>query len=117
MSDVDRVVRKVSGDIEDFIKAVTVATFSGVIRDTRVDTGRLRGNWQMTEGAPASGEIARLDPSGNATQAEVKNNVKAFTVMYLTNNLPYARVWENNDGMIARNVARVQRNVAEAARK
>ena len=116
MSDVERVVRKVNGDIDQFIRAVTIATFNGVIRDTRVDTGRLRGNWQVTENAPASGEIARLDPGGNATQAEVARNVKAFTVMYLSNNLPYAKVWEDRDGMIVRNVARVQRNIAEAAR-
>jgi hypothetical protein len=121
MSDVERVVTKVGGDIESFIKAVIISTFNGVIRDTRVDTGRLRGNWQVTENSPASGTIERADKidqgkDGGSAQSEVRFKAKPFTVMYLTNNLPYAKVWEDRDGMIVRNVARVQRNIQEAIR-
>jgi hypothetical protein len=103
-------------EVDQVIRATKIALFNGVIRDTRVDTGRLRGNWQTTTGSPAPSEIARLDPSGSAAQADVKATVGSDTVDFLTNNLPYAEVWEQRDGMIAKNVARIERNIAEAVR-
>jgi hypothetical protein len=98
------------------MRAVKIALFNGVIRDTRVDTGRLRGNWQTTTGQEAGGTLERLDPSGAQAQSEVIATVKADTVDYLTNNLPYSEVWEERDGMVARNVARIERIVEEVAR-
>lgn len=113
MSDLSRVV---GIEVDQFARAVKIALFNGVIRDTRVDTGRLRGNWQTTTGAEALGELNRLDPNGAAAQAEVAAGVKADTVDYLTNNLSYSEVWEERDGMVARNVARIDRIVRENAK-
>jgi hypothetical protein len=90
---------------------VKLKIFSGVIYDTRVDTGRLRGNWQTTNDSPASDTIERLDASGASAIAEVERNIKPDTVDWLTNNLPYAEVWEEKDRMVARNVARVERAI------
>lgn len=103
-------------EVDEVIRATKIALFNGVIRDTRVDTGRLRGNWQTTTGNPALSSIARLDPSGSSAQAEVRSNVTPDGRDFLTNNLPYAEVWEERDGMVARNVARIERNIAEAIR-
>ena len=58
----------------------------------------------------------RLDPSGHAASGEVRANVKGFSVDYLTNNLPYAEVYEEKDGMMARNMARITRILEEANR-
>jgi hypothetical protein len=104
---------KIGAEIGKTMRGIKIAMFNGVIRDTRVDTGRLRGNWQTTTGAPATGDTDRVDPSGSAAQAEVIANVQADTVDYLTNNLPYAEHWEERDGMIARNVARIERIIKE----
>jgi len=108
----------VGGNIGQIVKKVKMDIFLGVIRDTRVDTGRLRGNWQFSSGAEAAGESGRIDKTpqgsdGGAAQADVSSGVKADTVDYLTNNLPYAAVWEERDGMIARNVARIERDIKE----
>lgn len=84
--------------------------------DTRVDTGRLRGNWQTSTGSPITSEIGRLDPTGQQATQEAQQNVTAFGVDYMTNNLPYAMIWEERDGMIDRNMARIQRIVREVAR-
>lgn len=113
----DKLADTIGATLDETARAFTIATFNGVIRDTRVDTGRLKGNWQTTTGAPASGTIERLDPSGAAALAEVQRNVQSGKVNWITNNLPYAAVWNERDGIIAKNVARLQRNVKEAIAK
>lgn len=101
-------------EVDEVIRAVKISLFNGVIRDTRVDTGRMRGNWQTTTGSMANSEIARLDKSGASAEADVRNTVKPDTVDFLTNNVPYVEVWEQRDGMVAKNVARIERNIREA---
>lgn len=90
--------------------------FSGVIMDTRVDTGRLRGNWQTSTGYPKFTPIERLDPTGSLAIEEVAANITDSGADYLTNNLPYAEVWEERDGMVAKNMARIQRALEEAVK-
>jgi len=56
--------------------------------------GRFRGNWQVSIGAPASGALDAIDPTGSATLAAgqaVISVAKAGQVQYLVNNLPYAK--------------------------
>lgn len=56
--------------------------------------GRFRGNWQVSIGSPATGSLDITDKSGSATlaaHAAVIGMVKAGQVIYLVNNLPYAR--------------------------
>ena len=98
------------------VRAVKIALFNGVIRDTRVDTGRMRGNWQTSVGVEAAGEIERLDPTGVNAMADVSATVTPDGVDYLANNLPYTEKWEQVDGMVARNVARIERNIRERVR-
>lgn len=112
-----RLAEVMGEELEDAVRTVKIELFSGVISDTRVKTGRLRGNWQTTTGSPASGEVDRVqkEDRGPAT-SEAESNVQADTIDYLTNNLPYAEVWEERDGMVSRNVARVQRTIRELTR-
>jgi hypothetical protein len=55
--------------------------------------GRFRGNWQVTVGSPASGEVRRVDAAGTQTieagAAAIAPAVVGPTI-YLTNNVPYA---------------------------
>ena len=110
----DKLADKLGKEIDQVVRAIKISTFNGVIRDTRVKTGRLRGNWQTTTGQPAKEQIERLDKSGAKATKEVRENVKADTFDWLTNNLPYAAYWEGHDGMIDKNVARLQRTIKEA---
>ena len=109
-------VRKTGMRTEQVCRAVKISLFNSVIMGTRVDTGRLRGNWQTTTGAPNMATTDRLDPSGQLASAEVRANVKGFSVDYMTYNLPYAEVYEEKDGMVARNMARITRILEEANR-
>lgn len=88
-------------------RAIKIEIFSDCIRNTRVDRGRLRGNWQTTTGAPASSATERLDPSGAQAISDVRAKVSDFGVDYLTNNLPYAAIWDQRDGIRSRAIARL----------
>lgn len=118
--DIAKFAKETESTLDEASRAIKIALFNGVIRDTRVDTGRLRGNWQTTTWNQASGTLDRFDKlpqgaNGGAAQDEAVKNVTAFGVDYLANNLPYAEIWEERDGMIAKNIARIERNVKEVA--
>lgn len=122
--------RIVGAEVEETTRAIKIALFSGVIMDTRVGNpdgwksppppgyvgGRLRGNWQTSTSAPVEQEIDRIDPQGAEATQEAVEGVTASGVDYLTNNLPYAAVWEERDAMVSRNAARIERIVREKTR-
>lgn len=116
--DIEKFAKKTQSSLSEASRAIKIALFNGIIRDTRVDTGRLRGNWQTSTGSPITSVIERLDSSeqgndGGSAQQEVLEKVTPFGVDYLTNNLPYAQVWEERDGMVSRNMTRIARTVRE----
>jgi hypothetical protein len=77
--------------IEQVVRAVAVQTLSGIVKDTPVDTGRLRGNWQTSAGTPIYTQIDREDKNGATVIKEIVDNVNPRGVTYMTNNLPYAK--------------------------
>ena len=109
---------------EDTLRKMTEATqkitldvFNNVIRLSPVDTGRFRGNWQPSIGAPVAGELEMLDPTGGTVTAKVSGfveSVEAGDVIYLVNNLPYAQRLEDGssqqapNGMVKLTVQRFQ---------
>lgn len=107
---------KLGGDLDQWSRAFTIALFNGVVRDTRVDTGRLRGGWQASVNSAKEGETGRLDPNGTAVFSEIVGTVRAESVNWLTNSVVYAAVYEEKDGMIAKNVARLSRTAKEAVK-
>lgn len=105
-------------------RAIKIELFSSTIADTPVLSGRARGNWQTTEGQPAIGTIERLDKSGARARKEVMDKVTPGDgTSILTNNLPYIAQLEYGssqkapEGMMRKNVARIERIVQQAARK
>lgn len=56
--------------------------------------GRFRGNWQLSLGSPATAALDRIDKDGSATIAahgDAMRAAKAGDVIYLVNNLAYAK--------------------------
>lgn len=123
--DVRRFATKTTEAHNKITSVATLELFSGVIKATPVDTGRARGNWQTAPGSPAAGETERLDKSGGEAIAEVeaKTPQGAGQVTYLSNNLPYIMKLEEGsskqapEGMVRKNMDRVQRMVDAAIRK
>lgn len=117
-SDLRRIAAARNLDLRTISRTVPLRIFSAVARDTRVDTGRLRGNWQVSTDAPALGVIDRKDANdGGALMTAESEKIKPFARTFLTNNLPYAKVWEEKDAMIGRAVADFTRIVREEAGK
>lgn len=108
--------KKTKSSLEQAERAIVLAVFNGVISDTRVDTGRARGNWQTTTGQSANGTLERNDPSGAQAMADAAASVKPGQMNYLTNNLPYIGKLEDADAMVDKNMARIERIVSEVAR-
>lgn len=101
--------------------AIAMETLKGIVMDTPVDTGRLRGNWQTSAGTPIMTTIDREDKSGSAVMGEMAANINPMGVTYMTNNLPYAKRRNDeggaggvNAGFVEKNFARVERNVKQA---
>lgn len=118
--------RKSKQATDKTVRAITFALFSEVIDRTPVDSGRLKGNWQTTIGAPAMGTVTVTDKDGSVTKASMASAIGGWgSVTFLANNLPYAsRIeyegWSHTKapaGMVRVSFARVQQIVAEEARK
>jgi len=123
--DVKALIAKTTARADETVRAVTLELFSEVIQRTPVDTGRLKGNWQTTVGAPANGVTDRLDTSGDLAIAEAKGGIGGLgTITYLSNNLPYAyRIeyegWSHTKapaGMVRVSMARIEQIVREFVR-
>ena len=123
-SDMEAYAKKAGASLDETSRAIVLELFGSVIKDTPVDTGRAKGNWQTTIGAPASGTVDRLGESeALADVAQQTASFGAGKLIYLSNNLPYIyRLeyvgWSQQapGGMLRKNVARIQSIVAKAAR-
>ena len=115
-NDLNRLTKKGGEDLGELCKTIKIAMFSSVLKRTRVDTGRLRGNWQIQENSPAKGELDRLDKDGDAVMAEINAKSTAKGNTFFVNNLPYAKVYEEKDAMIATSITKVKNNISKMAR-
>ena len=107
----------------DVRRGVALKLFAAVIKDTPVETGRLRASWHTTVAAPGV-----LSEEGRASQSEATRELNESAAaldgddsIHMTNNMPYALKIENDgwshtkapDGMMWRNVIRIQRLLAQ----
>lgn len=122
-SDLKKFKEKTLKNANEFKQGVGVELFNSVIMDTPVDEGRARGNWQTTINKQASGEVGR-SPAEAIKEASTPSNFGDLSdTNYLTNNLPYIQELENGSstqapqGMVRKNIARIERILKEQARK
>lgn len=95
---------------------------SAIVLDTPVLTGRARGNWYPSIGAPSNAEDPEVrDKSGTQAIGRLSATVAGAMlgdVIWFTNNLPYILELENGrsnkspDGMVDVNVERVRRQLS-----
>lgn len=112
--------------IDDVFREVVIEIGTSVIRLSPVDTGRFKGNWQFTVGAPSSQSLDTFDKSGHETIATLVSEVsklEAGQVAYIVNNLVYGVPLEYGhsqkkapSGMVQITLARFQQIVEEAIR-
>lgn len=91
--DISKFGAKAVQGIQEIRAQTTIALFNAVIRDTPVDTGRARANWQVTAGAPAAGSMLTMSQSKTTIEPNEQALIVATngdTPVFLTNNLVYA---------------------------
>jgi hypothetical protein len=99
------------------VRKITLELDSAVVMTTPVDTGRARGNWYPSIGAPSS-EIneSATDKDGSASKSRIDAVVSTAELgktIWLSNNLDYITKLENGhskqapNGMVAINMARI----------
>ena len=138
--DVNRFAQDANRSVERTIRGAELRLFTAVIMDTPVGNpdlwqspapegyvgGRLRGNWQTSTAAPATGTSEEPDPSGAETLSAVQAFISALQggqVTFLSNNLPYAVPVEYGhstqapEGMVRKNIARFQRLIDAEAKE
>lgn len=100
----------------ELLHAVAMRGLSGLVLGTRVDTGRARGNWQVTLGAPAQGhEQETYDKTGGQTIAHGARQISGATIremIWIHNGVPYIIFLEDKDKMLAGNVAALRTWIA-----
>lgn len=105
--------------IVPFHKKIALEAFRRIVLRTPVDTGRARGNWQLSIDTPATGILGTLDKGGGSTVRGglgALANLRPFAVVWLTNNLPYIQALEDGHsqrqapfGMVALTFAELER--------
>lgn len=111
--------------IDDVFREVVIEIGTSVIRLSPVDTGRFKGNWQFTVGAPSNQSIDTFDKAGHETIAALVaevSSLEAGQIAYIVNNLVYGVPLEYGHsaqapaGMVQITLARFQQIVEEAIR-
>ncbi|WGK60510.1 hypothetical protein QAO71_10435 [Halopseudomonas sp. SMJS2] len=123
--DMRRFIAKTTSAHNKITRVATLELFGGIVKLTPVDTGRARGNWLTGVHRPVTGETERLDKTGRSAIAEISEHTPAGAgqVTYLSNNLPYIEDLERGsskqapEGMVRKNMDRVQKMVDAAIRK
>lgn len=95
--DIQRFVDRAKGNIDLVVRKIALDLFRRVIMKSPVDTGRFKGNWQVAIGSIPAGVLEINDKTGSATISKMTAAVlglKAGQIIYLVNNLEYARPLE-----------------------
>lgn len=90
----DKMVERTERNYDQAFRAVALQLFAGIVKRWPVDTGRSRGNWQISLGSVSGGELNRTTDPTNAEASKLSGDTGGRAV-YLHNNVPYAERLEN----------------------
>ena len=126
MRSFDANVKAAKQDYDQAFRAMALQLFGSIITRTPVDTGRARGNWQVTINSPANGTTENNDKGGQRTLAEGSQTIASRSgdqSLYFTNNLPYIEPLENGwseqapAGMVRVTLTEFEQALRKAARE
>lgn len=122
-------LRQFSADTQEKMDAIfqdiMVEIGESLIMLSPVDTGRFRGNWQLSIDAPSMQSLINYDKQGFATLEKLVNEANALEMgqkAYIVNNLVYAIPLEYGhsqqapSGMVRVTLSRFQQIVSDAIR-
>lgn len=94
--DINRIIEKTKGNASQIARKVGFELQSRVINKSPVDTGRLRGNWNVSMNSIDVTEYAP-DKVGGAVMARANSELSTYKIgdmIYITNSLPYVSTLE-----------------------
>ena len=126
--DLSRFTKLTEDKMETIVKKSFIGLSVDIIKDTPVDSGRLRNNWFPAINKYSAVKTDNIDKSGSVAISNVTSlstRYKLGDTITLTNNLPYAsRIeflgWSKlkaPKGMVRINVTKWQKIVDDNARK
>lgn len=111
--------------VDDILQTIVFKIGESVVNLSPVDTGRFKGNWQLTIDERASASLLRYDQDGHTTLAAIAAKANSFTagqVAYIQNmvlygyDLEYGYSKQAPDGMVRITALQFQQIVDEAIR-
>jgi hypothetical protein len=91
--DVSKWVEKAKGRADEVVRKVAFDMGAQIVDKSPVKSGRFKGNWFMGVAVRPSVSTADIDKDGSKTIARMESlrpQIFAGSVVYITNNLPYA---------------------------
>jgi len=104
--------------IQQIHQKVALEALKSLVMETRVKTGRARGNWQVENNDRPETATMDTDPDGSGTiqrGAGVIATAMPFSVTYIANNVAYIGYLEDGSGkfagdhMMARTIEKIKR--------
>ena len=98
-------------------KKIILEALRRIVMKTPVDTGRAKGNWQVTIGAATEQALLTTDADGSETIAAglaVVAQIPPYSVVWISNNVTYIEFLEDGssqqapEGMVALTIAELQ---------
>ena len=90
--EVSQFARSIPEKVTELQRKIVLEALGRIVQKTPVDTGRARGNWQVTFEAASQQVLTDTDPQGSATVEKalaILAGLPAFSVVHITNNLDY----------------------------
>lgn len=78
--------------MDDILQTIVFKVGESVVRLSPVDSGRFRGNWQLSIDSTAGSSLVRYDKDGQSTINEIASRANSFTagqVAYIQNHVLY----------------------------
>jgi len=99
--------RGVGKQTELAVRRAAIAADRAAVLTTPVDTGRARGGWITTIGAPATIAPIAEDPGGDMAMAQARATIEQWKLgaapIFITNNVVYIMALENGSSSQAPN--------------
>lgn len=87
----ERLAERAGLKLDTVTRKVTLDLFTSVVQKSPVDTGRFKGNWNVSTTTPNVSVSATINGARGLTEAQKALGIPAGGVVYLSNGLPYAR--------------------------
>ncbi len=87
-ADLNRIAKDLGIETDKVVRKVTLELWNGITLKTPVDTGRARGNWNLSEGD------ANTSVNKGATSIQSYREPTGKKAIYITNSLPYIQALE-----------------------